>query len=299
MRGLAALASLTFAALGLCAGPAAAAPARPPAWMGWEKQNPQPRTYRVGGFTLKTSVEQDPEGAMPVLTVVTAGRRPLRVPGVPGLASAYAGFLVFPAERPRGQSVILFRSYSGGAHCCDIYKLIEPTPSGWRVHRAGSWDGAGPEPQDADGDGRLELVARDQRFDYRLTSHAESAMPPVVFVVRDGRLVEVTREPRFRALFVKALPQLRTACMESDSPLGPCLGYVAVAARAGEAKRALQLLDGRPDKAEFGDAWEVPERCGGTPAGCAHEKPTRKFKARREAVVHFLTDLGYLPEAKR
>jgi hypothetical protein len=267
--------------------------------MGWEEQSEQPRTYRVGGFIFKTSMIHDDGVGTPVLTVSSTGRRPLRVEGAEGLARPYAGFLVIPADRPRGHSVILFRSYSGGAHCCDVYKLIEPMRRGWRVRTVGSWDGGtGPLPQDVDGDGRIELVAEDQRFNYRLTSHAESVLPPVVFVVRDGKLVEVTTEPRFQRLFTDRVAKLRTDCQESESALGPCLGYVAVAARAGQAKTAFKVLEGKPLESDRGD-WVVPEHCGGSPAGCATEKPTRSFTDRREAVVYFLTDLGYLPEAPR
>jgi len=289
--------ALTSSSLAFClfAGLAYGAPATPPAWSGWEAHSDQPRTYRIDGFTFKTSVRRRGDSTTPVLFISSKGRPPLRVAGAEGLSRPYAGFLVFPTDRPRGQSVILFRGYTGGAHCCDEYRLIEPTPSGWRVHVVGHWDGSGPEPQDVDGDGRLELVARDQRFDYRLTSHAESVMPPVVFVVRDGKLADVTTEPRFRRLFTADLPKLRKACEDSESPLGPCLGYVAVAARAGQAQSALKVLDGKPERTETGP-WEVPERCGGSPAGCAQEKPTQKFAARHDAVVHFLTDLGYLPE---
>jgi hypothetical protein len=292
--------ALTALSLPFClfAGVANGAPATPSVWSGWEAQSDQPRTYRIDGFTFKTSVRRGDDTATPVLVVSSKGRPPLRVAGAVGVSRPYAGFLVFPTDRPRGQAVILFRSYTGGAHCCDEYKLIEPTPAGWRVHAIGNWDGSGPEPHDVDRDGRLELVARDQRFDYRLTSHAESVMPPVVFVVRDGKLADVTKEPRFRRLFTADLPKLRKACEDSESPLGPCLGYVAVAARAGEAKSAFQVLDGKPQGTEVRD-WELPEQCGGSPAGCANEKPTRSFKDRHAAVVHFLTDLGYLREAAK
>jgi hypothetical protein len=291
VRAAAALRNVFLAVLAMLPSAAAGAIAKPPAWINWDSSSDRPKAHQVRGFTLTTSVRRDRGIAIPVLTVRSKGRRPLRVVGSGGMSFPGAAVTVFPANRPQGQPIILFRSYTGGAHCCEAYRLIEPTPKAWRVSRIGQWDGSGPTPVDVDGDGRLELLARDQRFAYRWASYAGSVMPPVVFEVRNGKLFEVSAQPRFKPLYVKELRGSQKACAESESEVGPCLGYVAIAARAGEAVTALAVLGRKPSSH---DSWDVPVHCGGGPAGCAHDKPVKSLPNRHEAVVYFLTDLGYL-----
>jgi hypothetical protein len=123
-------------------------------------------------------------------------------------------------------------------------------------------------------------------------------MPPVVYEIRNGRLADVSAQPRFRPLFRKELEGLRESCAASESPVGPCLGYIAIAARVGEAAGAIAVIDAKPLTSDSNtNGWAVPKHCGGSPAGCAHEEPQKKLPNRHDAVIYFLTDLGYLPES--
>jgi hypothetical protein len=269
-----------------------------PKWTEWDRSSDDPHVLTIAGYGFTTHVVRKRDSTTPILTITAKGHGSIDVVGAEGMSSPFAAFLVFPlrAGVPAGveNSVVLFRSYTGGAHCCDEYKLIESTPSGWQVHELGQWDGSGPEPADIDHDGRLELVAADQRFDYRLASHAGSLMPPVVYEIRNGQLADVSTEARFIPFYRSKLEQFRSYCEGESESLGRCLGYVATASRAGEAKVALAVLDKRPEPPGSGP-WRVPTRCGAPASalGCEHEKPETEFAKRHDAVVWFLTDIGY------
>jgi len=267
----------------------------PPTWVRWGEGSDQPRIYHAAGLVLETRSRPGDEAPLPVLKITAQGKPPLEVEGAEGLSQLYASFVVLPSIGAEKGPVVLFRSYTGGAHCCDDYKIIEPRKAGWRVRNLGMWDGSGPEPKDVDHDGHIELVAGDQRFNYRLASHAESLLPPVILTLRDGALVDISAEPRFRSYFRAQLTDARKACRERFSDIGPCLGYLAIAARAGEAGTAFALLDARPVEAAEA-SFQVPLHCGEplSPRGCRNEEPTKEFKSRHDAVAWFLTDLGYL-----
>jgi hypothetical protein len=126
-----------------------------------------------------------------------------------------------------GQPEVLVDVFSGGAHCCT-------------TTRAFTWDGTGYQPtdiewadaeyavQDANGDGRPELVGQDASFAYAFTSYADSAFPPRVLQVDHGKVVDVTRKfPKLvRAHASKLLKALRKAGKDSDVR-GVLAAYVA------------------------------------------------------------------------
>ncbi len=308
MRAQAALALLALCCTLLApTAPAAAHPAPLPKWTAWKHDAAKPETRRVGGLTFEMQIRRTDDTATPVLKILAPGKPPFELPGAESL-SAYvdASFLVLPPQADGGRRAILFRGYTGGAHCCQAYKLIEATPTGWTVRDAGEWDGQGPEPADVDRYGRLEFVAGDMRFDYRLTDHAESLLPPVILTIRDGAWADISTEPRFRPYYESKLADARAACANRHTSIGACLGYVAIAGRAGHAAEALALLDKGP-AAEKSPIWIggqeglpylVPEHCGSKVSGgafsCENEDPRKSFTDRHAAVVWFLTDTGYL-----
>jgi hypothetical protein len=64
------------------------------------------------------------------------------------------------------------------------------------AYRSGYFDSgrAGWRIADLDGDGGLELVSADPRFDYLFSSGVESYLPVRIYRYREGRLSAVTRE---------------------------------------------------------------------------------------------------------
>jgi hypothetical protein len=192
---------------------------------------------------------------------------------------------------------VLFGSFTGGAHCCDSYELVTAAAGRLRSRHLGQWNG-GLGIQDVDGDGRMELVAEDQRFLYRFDSYAASAPPPMIYELHDGRLVDVSDRAAYAAYFAGKLGQYRQGCEQSRAN-GVCASYLAVAARAGKMGKALTVFERSLPVKQSVRPWTVPAHCGsaiGLP-GCAHEKPEKTFPTLRAAVDWFLRDLGYLPQA--
>lgn len=92
-----------------------------------------------------------------------------------------------------GEWEVLVNVFTGGANCC--YGLYVFRYDGGR-YRGSYFDSGrgGLRSADLDGDGTLELVSADSRFDYLFSSGAESFLPIRIFRFRNGRLVAVTRD---------------------------------------------------------------------------------------------------------
>jgi hypothetical protein len=91
-----------------------------------------------------------------------------------------------------GDPEVLVDLTSNGAHCCSMTRVLH-----WDGARYTSidhdWGDPGYTVDDVDGDGRAELVTRDDRFAYLYGSYATSRFPVQVLALRAGRLVDVTR----------------------------------------------------------------------------------------------------------
>lgn len=289
MRRQGPLAVLLF--LQLLFATATAAEVSPSAWIAWN-QNPQvSQTHRLAGITFTTSASVEGRGpATPRLTVDAEGVAPFEVDGASGNSFVIADFRVFRLGSGRQQPVILFRSFTGGAHCCRLYELIDQNGGSWRVTRLGQWDnGSAPELLDLDGDGELEISAGDQNFLYAFTSYAESLAPRKILRLEDNRLVDVTTDPRFRNVLLTDLVRLDEQCRTSRGR-GVCVAYAATAARLGRASEAWRVLDAVfPPTGEKGA--ESAPNLRREPDG-----PLRKtFPSFREAVAWYLAELNYLP----
>jgi hypothetical protein len=268
------------------------------AWLRWNT-NGRAKTLFASGYRLTLASRTDAEGSLtPVLTIVRPNAPALTLKGATAGHYIRADVGVFRVDARHTGATIFFRSFTGGAHCCMSYELVRPEGAGWRKRHLGSWDdSASPEPQDVDRDGRLELVAGDQRFLYRFDSYAGSVAPPVVYRVVDDRLVDVSSERRYQMAFTSKLDEYKRFC-EGDTPNGACAGYVATAARAGRLDKALAELQVRTSSpsVERPEAWVVPEHCGAAASGhgCHDERGTREFQNLNDAVLWFLNDLGYV-----
>lgn len=228
-----------------------------------------------------------------------------------GPAGMVARIAIGPMTRGAAPAVIL-SSFTGGAHCCEVYDVAMPAARGWRTTRvtwtAAAWTGGtGPQtqfdgglagfPSDLDGDGVADFVLSDDRFDYTFSSYAGSAPPPIVLNWINGRWTDVSASPRFASLFARQLADRRQACIASDNgePRGVCAGYAADAARLGR----------------FAQAWPVVLAHTGTSAGLADNDLTRcpvafvdgrcppgrqvVYKDYAAMLRAFLTVTGYLP----
>jgi hypothetical protein len=126
-----------------------------------------------------------------------------------------------------GEPEVLVDTFSGGVHCCLTARLLTFDGTGYRPTDIAYRD-VGYQLQDADGDGRPELVGYDPRFSEAFTAFAASAFPPQVFAVAAGKLVDVTRKvPRLARADARAqLRQVRSA-KRGDDVRGALAAYVA------------------------------------------------------------------------
>src|SRR4051794_1982898 len=92
-----------------------------------------------------------------------------------------------------GEREVLVDLYSGGAHCCSTTIIFVLRPNGRYHPLVASWGNAFYEVKDLDGNGTDELISGDDRFAGTFTDYAESADPPLVYGLLDGRLKDVTR----------------------------------------------------------------------------------------------------------
>lgn len=258
-------------------------------WLSWDAVKTGPAAYRLGD--VKVRLRQETDGLPYPVAVVEARGAATTLHGEAGSArGASAQFGLFRLDKGSQKPVLLFRSYTGGAHCCFAYLTARLVGGRWQISDLGQWDGSAQlEPKDVDGDGRLELVAHDQRFLYQFDSYAGSRPPPQIYELVDGRLEDVSAAPRFRAFFAAQLPKYRAACEQGGA--GACTGYVATAARAGEAAPAFAVLEQSTAAAQ--GPFKLPGRCQDEGAPC----PDETFDRLGAAVDRFLHDLGYLPEA--
>jgi hypothetical protein len=126
-----------------------------------------------------------------------------------------------------GEPEVLVDTFSGGAHCCLTTRLLTWNGTGYTPTDI-DWRDVGYRLDDADGDGRLEIVGQDPVFSAAFTAFAASAFPPLVYQADHGKLVDVTRKfPKLvRADAAGLLKDLRKA-RRGDDVRGILAAYVA------------------------------------------------------------------------
>lgn len=167
-------------------------------------------THKVGAETIAAGGTQATISAAPCdkggdvgddcyrakVAVTVAGKPPAVIFGEPGIAYRVAIGRLSAGDS--GASVVL-QSFTGGAHCCDVFTIAEPVgdtvrivPITWQPNDASEpqtlFDfGDIPFPADLTGDGHADVVLRDDRFLYAFESYAGSMAPPIVLSIGDGR----------------------------------------------------------------------------------------------------------------
>jgi hypothetical protein len=142
------------------------------------------------------------------------------------------------------ETEVFVSRWTGGAHCCaEITVFSQPDAGDWKTVEVGTFDGDPEryEPQDINGDGQLEIVAYDNAFLYQYSSYAGSYAPLKLLAVRDGAVVDVTRESQFRDAVQSDLDNLgdmpdmssdRNAWLAAEAALLILLGDPAPFAKA-------------------------------------------------------------------
>jgi S1-C subfamily serine protease len=147
---------------------------------------------------------------------------------------------------------VVVRHFTGGAHCCTLMKVLTFVNGRWETLNVGEFDSDGPEVEDLNGDGAVELVGNDDSFDYAFASYAETYAPPKVFRLAGSRILNVSHSPEFRRPILQMLladQGLATADRWRDNGfLGGWVAHNALVGNGAEAwRRMLELYDRNSD----------------------------------------------------
>jgi len=252
-----------------------------------------PGEYQAGSIAIHVREVRGKENPHNFIVDFSShGRKPLRVQiDDHGFDVTPPTFAVGQLEKT-GPAVFFVESFSGGAHCCAVFRFVIPTPSGFKIAKSQWWDGDMVEdwPKDIDGDGRADIVRNDNAFLYAFASYAESFSPPLVLNLIGGRVQDVSTKPSFRNLFADHMRNSREECLRSGGR-GACAAYVADAARLGSFKTAWTEMLGNYDRQSD---WLYPDDCGSKfEAKCNAGR--RPFKNYPDALLHLLKKMGYVP----
>jgi len=135
--------------------------------------------------------------------------------------------------------VVVFASYTGGAHCCYVFIIAKLQGPYWRTWRTNC---------DCDlQHGMVRVLARgqppvlilpDHGFDGAFAAHSGSVSPPRIYQFRRGELFDVSSDPAFRTLYRRSMSVALSACRRAREPNGGCAALVAEASRAGQTQFA-------------------------------------------------------------
>lgn len=136
-----------------------------------------------------------------------------------GVATTEIG--LFPFLGGEAKQLIVMQ-YTGGAHCCSLYKVYELGPRLQLIFDGEDYDSVGNtlSPKDIDGDGRYELIQSVMTFDYFHMSHAYSIFPTAVFSYNEKKHKYLPANRRYSGYVLEGLDEdlknLETARSKND-----------------------------------------------------------------------------------
>ena len=106
---------------------------------------------------------------------------------------------------------LVIMQYTGGAHCCWIYKIYELSPKLRLLFDGEKYgiDSIGYELslKDIDGDGRYELTQAVMTFDYFHMSHASSVFPSAIFSYDEKMRMYLPANHKFSSYLLEGLEE--------------------------------------------------------------------------------------------
>jgi hypothetical protein len=286
-RPAAILMALVFAASGAVAAPRTDTP-----MLTWEHVK---RGTVIGPLTVTRMPKAKDEGETQAMDFTDAHGAAARLSLEPSFGNEVTAAIGAGRIDPDSdQDQVLVTNYTGGAHCCVHIQLLDHVGGAWRTVDVGTFDGEPFDtfPRDVDGDGVADIVHWDDRFAYAFAPYAGSWMPPRIFNVKNGKALDVSAEPRYRALFETDYRNARADCLKHMN--AACAGLVADGVRLARAEEAWKIALANIDRK---DDWGLPgckvkaDRKKGCPA-----EQQYAWSEFRTALTAFLTHAGYLPE---
>ena len=133
--------------------------------------------------------------------------------------------------------------FTGGAHCCTVMRVLNFIAGRWEVVNFGEFDFGGPQIEDLNGDGSVELVGNDDSFNYAFASYAESYAPPKIFRLVHNRINDVSNSAEFqRPILQMLLANQGLASPDMWRDNGFLAGWVAHNAMVGTGTNAWRKM---------------------------------------------------------
>ena len=133
---------------------------------------------------------------------------------------------------------VLFSSFTGGAHCCGVTKVLTSDPSGERWHEVliGSLDGGPKQATDPLQNGQYVIVTRDNRFHYKFDCYACGLAPTRIQKLEGRNIVDIGDQPEYMQIHREKLQWASSYLSTNERPIsnGFLAGYVAMKSRVGE-----------------------------------------------------------------
>ena len=256
--------------------------------------------YAAGGLTLTFQSKQTKaEATAAELTISMAKGPTIRYPFSGGLEHPETEFAVGRIDAASPALQVLIAPYSGGAHCCLERKLFVVHAGKWKMLEinAGMNGGEMQFPKDVNGDGTPDFVLADDNFAYSFGCYACSWLPPRIFTVRDGNLVDGSNSRKYDDIFRQDIEAAKKACTGADADKGFCAGVAADGARLGEFETNWQWVMKHYPR---GEEWFYPDGCKvATRAGQDCPKGSEiKYATFPEALAAFMKKYGYISDAQ-
>ena len=252
-----------------------------------EAQDGAAHTYVAGNLRLTASSRGDDC----LLAVQGPGAAKISLKSECG-GGPSSSFMVARLEADNTAPGVIFTTNSGGHHCCSMVTMAFYRGGRWTAKALGEYetDAEPGSPADLDGDGVPELIAADSRFDYAFDDFARSRRPIIVYNIRGGKLIDVTRSKP--ALVEKEADAYGAECRQHIN--GACAAYVADMARLGRVREAWRVMLADHDRRSGWDYWPC------TNSGIGAECPPGTPKGRDMAVSlkGFLIENGYMNKAQ-
>lgn len=215
-------------------------------------------------------------------------------------SSSYARIAVVRFRRSDSRAGVIIESQSGGSGGNMTIQLLIPNGDSYRAVAVGHHDGGDLQgeladfPTDLSGDGIIDLKLGDGAFDSAFGCNACTPRPPKLLAVKEGAVVDESRDPALRSVFFKDMARLAPICLsKAPGRNGACAAYVADAARARRFKAAwAAMLKHYEHDQEWWQPCSVPMTAL-TDGRC----PKASLKTFPDALRAFLMRTGYLPQS--